>query len=98
MTTHLDAAKENLRTLSESFAEAEPSEEFAISTVATVTLIQATLAVAEQQRVANMQVERGLLFQASGRDVGARGTQAHADAHKLDDRIRAALALEPKED
>lgn len=58
-----------------------------------VAQVQATLALAEQQNVANMQFERAMLWQRSGRRVGEEAHQAHSEANALDTLIREGLGL-----
>ena len=53
----------------------------------------ATLELAEQQRIANMQMERGLLWQKSGRTTGNAAADAGGDADALDIFIREGLGI-----
>lgn len=55
--------------------------------------VHATLALVEQQRITNMQVERDRLYVKAGRHVGDEAARIFAEAEGLDARIWKGLGL-----
>ena len=61
--------------------------------IATEAQVLATVYLADQQRIANLQFERGLLWKRSERVVGKSMEAAWAQADALDLQIREGLGL-----
>lgn len=85
--TRIDHAAEATKLIESAYSD-DPAVLDGIRAVA-----HATLALVEQQRIANMQAERAMLWQRSGRRAGEEATQAFSEANALDTMIREGLGL-----